>query len=46
MYEHFWHRALFEGLNEALDEHRPYGTYGKPYDWQVIPKLNGRKILN
>ena len=27
------HYALFEALNEALDEHRPYANRGEPAPW-------------
>jgi hypothetical protein len=34
-YTFAWHRALLECMNETLDEQRPFGIRGKPYDWEV-----------
>ena len=33
--EHIFNKALFDGVNEVLDELRPYGRRGQPMPWSL-----------
>ena len=41
---YFWHRSLYELLNELLDKKRPYGLRGKPYAWNADLLSNSEPI--
>jgi len=31
---HIHNKALFDALNEFLDQQRPFGIWGKPFPWK------------
>lgn len=33
--EHIHNKVVFDAVNEALDQHRPYGLKGQPFPWKV-----------
>ena len=39
-------KAVFDGLNEALDYFRPYGVKGKPLVWKVTTRINEQKYVD
>ncbi|CAK73691.1 unnamed protein product (macronuclear) [Paramecium tetraurelia] len=42
--EHIHNKAIFDSLNEALDQFRPYGLHGQPFLWKSDPtRLRARE---
>jgi hypothetical protein len=45
--EHIHNKVVFDALNEALDQFRPYGLKGQPFPWRVdSTKLVPRYLLS
>ncbi|CAD8148490.1 unnamed protein product [Paramecium octaurelia] len=43
--EHIHNKAIFDSLNEALDQFRPYGLNGQPFLWKSDPtRLRAREV--
>jgi hypothetical protein len=34
---HIYNKAIFDAFNDCLDQKRPFGQWGQPFSWQVIP---------
>lgn len=35
---HIHNKAIFDCVNESLDQERPYGLWGKPFPWKKAIK--------
>lgn len=37
---HIHNKAIFDCLNESLDQERPFGMWGAPFPWKVTSKFS------
>ena len=38
--DHIHNKAIFDGVNEAMNSVRPYGLEGEPMPWSTRPRKN------